>query len=701
MLGWSLAVAQEAPVAQPNAMIGEPLFRGLDHPIPDSAVPFAPGGQLARIYAADVAHGAGQAPGNDFWIDRMLAREGTGGGFDDRNDWLFTRGRAAYLTYHAPDAPGFVGQVAYWHSTDYDALFHIYTTLGKRHVQWKERSLQRRQTPSYFTTVFEDAGAGVRMRLVKYITEQNVAVASVVLSSLDGGAHTVSLQAVSPIAQHADGKELTGAFDAYNHITTVFPRLSGDGFHVEGQRLVREVDIPASGETAAIKLQLGMLTRELPEARAEYTRIASQTPQQAYQQHVASYNHWWVDNLPYLDTPDENISKSLFYRWWVLRFNFLDANVPGNDYQFPVAIEGVLGYDNAIVLTAGMFLDDLKYLRNPLYAYGTWLSAGETAGGGKYTDNPGSPENWSNSYAQYITAAAWRSMQIHGGPAALVGKLARYGSGDVDGVLAAYDLNHNGLIEYDWAAMTGNDADAVSFDWAAQHGQIRMDRTESAYVYANAQAAAQAAVLAGDTATAQRMQATARRIRKATLEVLWQDHSDTPDSVGLYGDLLKHRQADGPRLAVDWKETNNYYPFSVGLMPKHGDSDYDPKYVRALRLFADAAQYPLFPFYTANQVDMQARGSGTDVGSNNFSTINATVAFRLLGSALRDYPSPYLNAQSYRKLLYWNAWAPLSMATTAIRTRTNSGPRAVPGTAARSATARGSTIPSWARPTSP
>ncbi|WP_372166171.1 Ig-like domain-containing protein [Xanthomonas axonopodis] len=658
MLGWSLAVAQEAPIAQPNAMIGEPLFRGLDHPMPPTAVPFAPGGQLARIYAADVAHGAGQAPGNDFWIDRLLAREGTGGGFDDHNDWLFTRGRAAYLSYHAPDAPGFVGQVAYWHSTDYDALFHIHATLGKRHVQWKERAQQRRQTPSYFTTVFEDAGAGVRMQLVKYITEQNVAVASVVLSSLDGAAHTVSLQAVSPIAPHADGNELTGAFDAYNHITTVFPRLSGDGFHVEGQRLVRDIDIPASGETAPVKVQLGMLTRELPETRAEYTRIAAQTPQQAYQQHVASYNRWWVDNLPYLDTPNENISKSLFYRWWVLRFNFLDANVPGNDYQFPVAIEGVLGYDNSIVLTAGMFLDDLKYLRNPLYAYGTWLSAGETAGGGKYTDNPGSPENWSNSYAQYITAAAWRSMQIHGGPATLAGKLARYGSGDVDGVLAAYDLNHNGLIEYDWAAMTGNDADAVSFDWADQHGQIRMDRTESAYVYANAQAAAQAATLAGDTATAQRMQATARRIRKAVLEVLWQDRSDAPDSVGLYGDLLKHRQADGPRLAVDWKETNNYYPFSVGLMPKQGDADYDPKYVRALRLFADAAQYPLFPFYTANQVDMQARGSGADVGSNNFSTINATVAFRLFGSALRDYPSPYLNAQSYRKLLYWNAWAP-------------------------------------------
>ncbi|KCW99716.1 carbohydrate-binding protein [Xanthomonas arboricola pv. pruni] len=651
---------QDVPIAMTNAAIGEPRFRGLAHPVPDSGVAFAPGGQLARIYAADIAHGAGQAPGKDFWIDRMLAREGEGegGGAGDDNTWLFTRGRAAYLADHQPAQPGFVGQVAYWHATDYDALLRIQSTQATQPVQWKEDATQRRQTPSYFSSVFEDASAGVRMRLVKYITEQNVAVASIAFSSLDGAAHTLSVQALSPLAQHADGNELTGAFDAYNAITTVFARLSGDGFRVDGTRLLREVAVPATGESPAMKLQLGLLTHELPEARAEYTRIAEQSPQQAYQQHVSHYNRWWVDNLPYLDTPDENITKSLFYRWWVLRFNFLDANVPGNDYQFPVAIEGVLGYNNAIALTTGMFLDDLKYLRDPLYAYGSWLSAGETAGGGKYTDNPGSPEHWSNSYAQYITASAWRSMQVHGGPAALAQKLARYGSGDVDGVLGAYDLNHNGLIEYDWATMTGNDADAVSFDWARQHGQIRMDRTESAYVYANAQAAAQAALLAGDTATAQRMQATAQRIRHAVVEVLWQDHSDSADSVGLHGDLLKHRQASGPRLPVDWKETNNYYPFSVGLMPKQGEPDYDPKYVRALRLFADAAQYPLFPFYTANQVDLQARSSGADAGSNNFSTINATVAFRLFGAALREYPSRYLSAQSYRKLLYWNAWAP-------------------------------------------
>ncbi|MDR6672023.1 hypothetical protein J2Y70_000611 [Xanthomonas translucens] len=637
-----------------NAALGYPRFKGDAQPLPDNGVAFAPGGHLRRVFAADLAAGAGSAPGKDFWIDRMLARSGTGGGFDDSNNWLFSRGRAAYMYTHAPQQPGFVGDVAYAHKTGHDALFRLQLERDGTPLQLVEDSAQRRQTPSYFSSVYADAAAGVRLRLVKFISEQNVAVAEATLSSSDGVARTLTLRATSPMATHAGGAELTGAFVTHNAITTVFPRLSGDGFAVDGGSIARRVAVPARGEAATLKVQLGLVTRELPASLQEYRRIAAQSPQHAYSEHVVAYNRWWADNLPYMDTPEDNIDKTLFYRWWLLRFNFLDAAVPGNDYQFPVAIEGVLGYDNAIVLTTGMFIDDLKYLRDPSYAYGSWLGAGETAGGGKYVDNPGAPENWSNSYAQYLSAAAWRAYQLHGGPPAVAAQLARYASADVDALLRAYDRNGNGLIEYDWAAMTGNDADAVSFDWAKQHGQVRMDRSESAYVYANALAAAQAAQLAGDSATATRMQALAAKIRSAVLAVLWQDRSAGADGMGLHGDLLKQRQADGARLPVDWKETNNYYPFSVGLMPKQGEADYDPKYVRALRLFADARQYPLFPFYTANQADQQARGDG---GSNNFSVINSTVAFRLLGSALRDYPSPYLDASSYRKLLYWNAWA--------------------------------------------
>ena len=55
---------------------------------------------------------------------------------------------------------------------------------------------------------------------------------------------------------------------------------------------------------------------------------------------------------------------------WLMRFNYLDANIPGQDFQFPLSVEGALGSNNAIALTQPMHIDDLKYLRNPA----SWMS---------------------------------------------------------------------------------------------------------------------------------------------------------------------------------------------------------------------------------------------------------------------------------------------------------------------------------------
>ncbi|MGW4637112.1 discoidin domain-containing protein [Sphaerisporangium sp. NPDC004334] len=74
-------------------------------------------------------------------------------------------------------------------------------------------------------------------------------------------------------------------------------------------------------------------------------------------------------------------------------------------------------------------------------------------------------------------------------------------------------------------------------------------------------------------------------------------------------------------------------------------------------LFADAAEYPVFPFYTANQRDKATAAAAGSPGSNNFSTINSTVQFRLFSSALRNYPTSYITTEDYKKLLYWNTWA--------------------------------------------
>lgn len=636
-----------APGAEvPQDSLGYPAFTGSATPVPATGVDYTPGGYLARVFAADRAAGAGTSPGDDFWFDRMLAR--TGPMFDGtENAVAFTRGRTAFMKTHNPTGLGWRGDTAYVDTTGKGDAFAFTVKVDGTAVTLSEQSAQRRQTPSYFRSVF--TGGGITLTQTKFITDQNVLVANVQVAS--AAAHTVTLTATSPHATLVEGDELVGTVSAYNDLTTLFPRLSGDGFTAgSGATLVRTLDVAAGG-TATTKLQLGLIADEVPASLTEYEAYRDATPAQAYTTHVTAYNQWWVDNVPYLDTPEDNIDKTLFYRWWLMRYNFLDADIPGNDYQFPTSMEGVLGYNNAIVLTVGMFIDDLKYFRDPAYSYGPAVSVGETSKGGKFVDNPGDPANWSNSYTQYITEAAWRAYELHGGPGAIGETLGDHSRDDVEGLLAAYDGNDNGLIEYSWGAMTGNDADAVSFHW--RPNAANMDRTESAYLYSNAKAAAEFYRVAGDTEGAAHMDALAQQVKDAVLQYLWEPARTTPDQVGLFGNLLKHRMtADG--ALNPWKEINNYYPFSVGLMPKPGDADYDQPYVEALRLFADADQYPVFPFFTANQVDQAAYGGP---GSNNFSVINSTVWFRMLSSVLRDYPQDYVTPEMYKQLLYWNAWA--------------------------------------------
>ncbi|WP_229073301.1 OmpL47-type beta-barrel domain-containing protein [Actinoplanes sp. DH11] len=654
LLAGLVSVPAASALAAPNAATPYPAFKGDANPVPDERTGYHARNQLQAIFDADVAAGAGSSTDKDFWIDRMLVRTGNtpGGSNGDANQYLFSRGRTVFMKTHQPGTLGFGGEVAYIESiAGGQGAYTVTLSVGGADITLGEDPAQRKQTPSYWRSVF--TGAGLRVVQTKYITDQNVAVTDLEVVSTDGAAKDVTLTASSPFARtsESDNGELTGAVRSFNKLTDLFPRFSGDGFAPVEGTLRRTVAVPASGSVRT-KVQLGFTAKEIPASASEYTTFRDLAPAAAYQKHVTAYNRWWAENVPYLDTPENNIDKTLFYRWWLMRFNFLDANIPGNDYQFPTAMEGVLGYNNAIVLTTGMFVDDLKYFRDPAWSYGSWVSAGEVAKSSKYVDNPGDPANWSNSYTEYISEAAWRSYQLHGGPAAIAENLAEYAENDVKGLLDAYDFDGNGLIEYSWGAMTGNDADAVSFDWRDGN----MDRTENAYLYSNAKAAAAAYRTAGNTAKAAEMEAFAARVKAAVLEHLWEPARSTPDEMGHTGNLLKHRHVASDAL-VPWKEINNYYPFAVGLMPKPGDPDYDQPYVDALRLFGDDTQYPIFPFTTANQADKAAAAAQGDPGSNNFSVINSTVTFRMLSSVLRNYPTQHIDAEWYKKLLYWNAWA--------------------------------------------
>ncbi|WP_329416188.1 discoidin domain-containing protein [Streptomyces sp. NBC_00704] len=609
----SLCAVRPAAAAQ---TIGLPAFTGPAIPAPPVA--YTPGDMMRSIYDAE-------SSGTDFWMDRLLARSGN----DPAGPWLMSRGRALFMKTHDPSVLGFGGHVAYWESINDDSAYTVAISPGT----FTEQVSQRRQAPSHWKSV-HTAGQ-VEVTQTKFITENNVAVTNLSIKNNGGSATTLQLRATSPYATSGAGNELTGQVNAYNNLTTIRPRLSGDGFGVSNGGLNRSVTV-AAGATVTAKLVMGFVTDEIPASLTEYNAYAGYSNATAFATHVRAYNLWWAQNVPYIDVPEPAIKKNIYYRWWLMRFNNLDADIPGQTFQFPTSTEGVLGYNNAIALTQPMHIDDLKYLRNPAYAYGDWLSVGQVSKGGRFLDNPGDPENWSNSYTQYIAEAAWRSYQIHGGQPAIAGSLAHYAEGDVKGQLAYYDHDHNKLIEYDWGALTGNDADAVSFHWKPG----AMDRAESAYQYSGALAAAQAYEATGNTAKATEMRTLAAQIKDAIVNVLWNPNRQ----------LFEHRLKSTGEW-VPWKEINNYYPFSVGAVPDTAT------YKQALRLFDDPAHYPVFPFYTADQTDKKAAADAGNPGSNNFSTINSTVQFRLYSSVLRNYPNSWMTAADYKKLLYWNTWA--------------------------------------------
>ncbi len=605
----AVSTANSAPAAQ---TIGYPTFSGPAIPAPP--VGYTSGNMMQAIYDAE-------AGGTDFWMDRLLARPGN----DPAGTWLMTRGRALFMKTHTPSGLGFGGQVAYWESINNQSAYSIAITPGT----WTEQANQRWQAPSYWRSVH--TSGSLTATVTKFITNQNVAVTNVAITNNGSGSATLQLRATSPYATSGSGSELTGQVNAYNNLTTLYPRLSGDSFTVSSGGLNRSVTLGA-GQSLTAKVQMGFVTNEIPESLTEYNAYRGHTPATAFSTHVRAYNLWWAENVPYIDVPEPAIKKNIYYRWWLMRFNHLDADIPGQTFQFPTSVEGALGYNNAIVLTQPMHIDDLKYLRNPVYSYGPWLSIGQTSREGRFVDNPGDPENWSNSYTQYVAEAAWKSYQIHGGQPGIVGNLARYAEQDVKGQLAFYDHDGDRVIEYDWGALTGNDADAVSFHWRSGW----LDRAEGAYQYSGARAAAAAYATLGNTAKANEMTTLATNIQNGLVNTLWNPNRQ----------LFEHRHVSSNEF-VPWKEINNYYPFAVGAVPNTAT------YRQALRLFDDPADYPIFPFYTANQRDKAASGTG----SNNFSTINSTVQFRLLSSVLRNYPNQWINTDWYKKLLYWNVWA--------------------------------------------
>ncbi|MEI3071247.1 MAG: S-layer homology domain-containing protein [Oscillospiraceae bacterium] len=655
------ASAAEAPAALD---IGYPTFKNTElldevYDLSKLGVSYSEKDIMMAIYKQDLANG-----GDSFYMDRILAREGVcngnagSNGNADGNTFL-TRGRALYMYTSSPSVIGFGGNTAYHQPLGRGDLVRVLFSNADGSLTTKEDTSKRVNAPSNWSSTYS-VGSNLTLDVVKFIHQENVAVTTMTLTNKSAEDQAITVAADSTFATEpgkvtvngAEQTELTGTCSSPAGLTTIYARMTGDGFEAASSDdycwLSRDVTVPAGG-SVELKVVIAFTTEEIPESTEQYLRFAGLGNLEAVRAQKAEYNLYWAENLPYIDVPKKAVQKAIDYRWWLERFNSLDANIPGYDYQYPVTIEGVLGYNNAIILTQPMHLQDTKWLRSPYLAYGQLLSAGNSSQSSAFLDNPGNRNNWNNHYGQYLAEAGYEAFNVIGGGAEVAENLAYYFGHDATGQLEHYGNHIEGrdLIAYRNNYMTGNDADTISMHapgtgtWKA-HG-------ENAYVWAAADAAAKLYEQLGNTEQAKYYRDLADKIKADVLELMWCEECQKFETYAVRPTGTQHN-ANQPNL-VKYTESNNYNYFAVGLVPD--DAASVTKYKEALKAFSNGKEFPIFPFYTANQVHNQEVS-----GSNNFSNINFTVQLRLYESALRTYDKEqtYITDDMLAMMAEWMAW---------------------------------------------
>ena len=655
------ASAAEAPAA---LNIGYPTFKNTElldevYDLSKLGVSYTEKDLMMAIYEKDLANG-----GDSFYMDRILAREGVcngnagSNGNADGNTFL-TRGRALYMYTSSPSVIGFGGNTAYHQPLGRGNLVRVLFSNADGSLTTKEDTSKRVNAPSNWSSTYS-VGSNLTLDVVKFIHQENVAVTTMTLKNNTEEEQNVTVAADSIFATEpgkvtvngAEQTELTGTCSSPAGLTTIYARMTGDGFEAASSDdycwLSRDVTVPAGG-SVELKVVIAFTTEEIPESTEQYLRFAGLGNLEAVRAQKAEYNLYWAENLPYIDVPKKAVQKAIDYRWWLERFNSLDANIPGYDYQYPITIEGVLGYNNAIILTQPMHLQDTKWLRSPYLAYGQLLSAGNSSQSSAFLDNPGNRNNWNNHYGQYLAEAGYEAFNVIGGGAEVAENFAYYFGHDATGQLEHYGNHIEGrdLIAYRNNYMTGNDADTISMHapgtgtWKA-HG-------ENAYVWAAADAAAKLYEQLGNTEQAKYYRNLADKIKADVLELMWCEECQKFETYAVRPTGTQHN-ANQPNL-VKYTESNNYNYFAVGLVPD--DAASVTKYKEALKAFSNGKEFPIFPFYTANQVHNQEVS-----GSNNFSNINFTVQLRLYESALRTYDKEqtYITDDMLAMMAEWMAW---------------------------------------------
>jgi hypothetical protein len=590
-----------------------------------------------------LAHQVFQLPPSD--LPPMQAREVM---LDD-DKLLLSSGRRLW-NHELLHQPGLVGKFCYLHSSFCSKnLFEVQFSVDGEPAVIYDNQYRIERAPSH--TVVTYALKGVSVEEFKYITHDDRAVCTYRLRSTDKTPHEIRIDVMArylpmPSSTGSASFPLLGS-GTFQQIP-IFIYLDAPGFTPLGGGVVhlhRTLTVTGSEPVTAGASPPATATFAQAQVAVSFETArradgAAALADDLLLRHQREYNRWFFDNVPYFDAADPAFKRMWYYRWWIVRFSMAQADTPDlRGYRF---YEGKLGFDNVIGFAVPAQLKELSYLRDPIFAVQqVQNSYRNLAPGGAVVDPPGSPY-WGETYSHWIAAALAEVHRVHSLPADVVRGLLPAMAGDVRAWLSTYDPDGDALPQRSKPRVTGYDLDILSF-WYFSGLKLDIDATLddlervdfASFLYANARAVADLARFAGDAQLAAEFDATAQRIRTATLRHLWDDQTQF---------FYPQRAADDARIPV--RELHGFFPFTTLLAPD------EPRYHAALRKFVDPEEFwSTYPPVITSQYYYRRWNWEMDGLTRNIAPHPISMGARTLLQVLKHYHQSAITPEHFMHLM--------------------------------------------------
>lgn len=218
---------------------------------------------------------------------------------------------------------------------------------------------------------------------------------------------------------------------------------------------------------------------------------------------------WYEQNIPFLDSPDEEINKTYYYRWELVTRHFVYGN-PNSGYAFTEFANRPFwsGAYGTISCPSGHQIYEVRWLKDPRFVRDYirfWMR------------HPGAqPRN----YSSWLADCAWATHQVHPNDSYITDLLP-----DFIHNFSEWKKKH-WVEEMGLFWQTGHD-DGMEFDINAQQtkdilrGGQSLRPSFNAYMWADAMAISRIAKVKGDRAIAKKYQAKADLIKSNVQKQLW------------------------------------------------------------------------------------------------------------------------------------------------------------------------------------